>query len=80
MPLITPLSDLLGISRQTAVLAFVFGDGFSNSIIPTNGVLMASIAIAGVPYEKWFKFIWPLFLVLSVLGGLILILAHHINY
>jgi len=80
MPLIVPLSDILGISRQTAVLAFVFGDGFSNSIIPTNGVLMASIAIAGVPYEKWFKFIWPLFLVLSVVGGLILILAHYINY
>jgi uncharacterized ion transporter superfamily protein YfcC len=80
MPLIVPLSDLLGISRQTAVLAFVFGDGFSNSIIPTNGVLMACIAIAGVPFEKWFKFIWPLFLVLSVVGGIILILAHHINY
>jgi uncharacterized ion transporter superfamily protein YfcC len=56
MPLIVPLADLLGISRQTAVLAFVFGDGFSNTIIPTNGVLMACIAIAGVPYEKWFKF------------------------
>jgi uncharacterized ion transporter superfamily protein YfcC len=80
MPLVIPLSDLLGISRQTAVLAFVFGDGFSNMIIPTSGVLMASIAIAGVPYEKWFKFVWPLFLVLSALGGLILILAHHTNY
>ncbi len=80
MPLVIPLSDILGISRQTAVLAFVFGDGFSNSIIPTNGVLMASIAIAGVPYEKWFKFIWPLFLILSILGGLILLLAHHTNY
>ncbi|MDP2238363.1 MAG: AbgT family transporter [Bacteroidales bacterium] len=80
MPLIVPLSDLLGISRQTAVLAFVFGDGFSNSIIPTNGVLMACIAIAGVPYEKWFKFYWPLFLMLSVVGGLVLIVAHHTNY
>lgn len=80
MPLIVPLADLLGISRQTAVLAFVFGDGFSNSIIPTNGVLMACIAIAGVPYEKWFKFYWPLFLILSILGGLILLLAHHTNY
>jgi len=80
MPLIVPLSDLLGISRQTAVLAFVFGDGFSNTIIPTNGVLMACIAIAGVPFEKWFKFIWPLFLLISVIGGLILIIAHHTNY
>ncbi|MCO5262070.1 MAG: AbgT family transporter [Lentimicrobium sp.] len=80
MPLIVPLSDILGISRQTAVLAFIFGDGFSNSIVPTNGVLMASIAIAGVPYEKWFRFIWPLFLILSFLGGMILIFAHHVNY
>lgn len=80
MPLIVPLSDILGISRQTAVLAFIFGDGFSNSIVPTNGVLMASIAIAGVPYEKWFRFIWPLFLILSFLGGMILIFAHHANY
>jgi uncharacterized ion transporter superfamily protein YfcC len=80
MPLITPLADLLGISRQTAVLAFIFGDGFSNLVVPTNGILMASIAIAGVPYEKWIRFIWPLFLVLSVIGGLILIFAHFINY
>ena len=80
MPLIVPLADLLGISRQTAVLAFVFGDGFSNSIIPTSGVLMASIGIAGVPYEKWFKFILPLFLIATAVGGVILALAYYINY
>jgi uncharacterized ion transporter superfamily protein YfcC len=80
MPLIVPLSDLLGISRQTAVLAFVFGDGISNSIIPTSGVLMASIGVAGVPYEKWFKFMLPLFLLLTLLGGTILAIAHFINY
>jgi uncharacterized ion transporter superfamily protein YfcC len=80
MPLMVPLADLLDISRQTAVLAFVFGDGFSNSIIPTSGVLMASIAIAGVPYEKWFKFILPLFLILTLVGGMFLAVAHYINY
>lgn len=80
MPLIVPLSDLLDISRQTAVLAFIFGDGFSNSIIPTSGVLMASIAIAGVPYEKWFKFYLPLFLILTLVGGTLLVFAHYINY
>lgn len=80
MPLIVPLADLLDISRQTAVLAFVFGDGFSNSIIPTSGVLMASIAIAGVPYEKWFKFYLPLFLILTLVGGMFLAVAHYINY
>jgi len=55
------LSDLLGISRQTAVLAFIIGDGFSNLIIPANGVLMATLGIAGVPFEKWFRFVIPLF-------------------
>lgn len=80
MPLIVPLADLLDISRQTAVLAFVFGDGFSNSIIPTSGVLMASIGIAGVPYEKWFKFMLPLFIIATVMGGAILAIAYYINY
>jgi uncharacterized ion transporter superfamily protein YfcC len=80
MPLIVPLSDLIGISRQTSVLAFIFGDGISNSIIPTSGVLMAQIGIAGVPYEKWFKFMLPLFLILTLLAGTILAIAHFINY
>jgi uncharacterized ion transporter superfamily protein YfcC len=80
MPLIVPLSDLIGISRQTSVLAFIFGDGLSNSIIPTSGVLMASIGVAGVPYEKWFKFMLPLFLLLTLLAGTILAIAHFINY
>ena len=80
MPLIVPLSDLIGISRQTSVLAFIFGDGISNSIIPTSGVLMASIGVAGVPYEKWFKFMLPLFLILTLLAGTILATAHFINY
>jgi uncharacterized ion transporter superfamily protein YfcC len=80
MPLMVPLSDLLGISRQTAVLIFISGDGFSNLIIPTNGVLMASLAIAGVPFEKWFRFIWPLFLVLTVVAGLFITAALFLNY
>jgi len=80
MPLFTPLADLLGISRQTTVLAFLFGDGLSNLIIPTNGFLMAVIAIAGVPFEKWFKFAWRIFVALAVTGGIILVLAHFMNY
>jgi uncharacterized ion transporter superfamily protein YfcC len=80
MPLMVPLSDLLGISRQTAVLIFTSGDGFSNMIIPTNGVLMASLAIGGVPFEKWIRFIWPLFLTLTVVAGLFITLAYYINY
>ena len=80
MPLMVPLSDLLGISRQTAVLAFTAGDGFSNLIIPTNGVLMAMLGIAGVPFEKWFKFVIPLFVFLMVIAFAALALAVLINY
>jgi uncharacterized ion transporter superfamily protein YfcC len=80
MPLMVPLSDLLGISRQTAVLAFTAGDGFSNLIIPTNGVLMAMLGIAGVPFEKWFKFVLPLFIYLLIVAFATLALAVLINY
>ncbi|MEM6263401.1 MAG: hypothetical protein AAGI38_12890 [Bacteroidota bacterium] len=68
MPLMTPLSDILGLSRQTAVLAFILGDGLSNIIIPTNGVLMAMLGVAKVPFEKWFKFVLPLFLASMVVA------------
>lgn len=75
MPLMVPLADLLGITRQTAVLAFTSGDGFSNMVIPTNGVLMAILGIAAVPFEKWFKFVIKLFLMLSVIAALFLVFA-----
>lgn len=80
MPLMAPLSDLLGISRQTAVFAFTTGDGFSNMIIPTFGVLMAILAIGRVPYEKWFRFVWPVYLMLAAAAALFLGLALLINY
>lgn len=80
MPLMVPLSDLLNISRQTSVLAYVMGDGFSNIIIPTSGELMAILGIASVPFEKWFKFIWPLFLTLVLIGMIFLAVAVLIGY
>jgi len=80
MPLMVPLADLLGITRQTAILAYTSGDGFSNVIIPTNGVLMAILGIAGVPYEKWVKFIWPLFIIMAVVAAMFLFIALAINY
>jgi len=80
MPLMVPLADLLGITRQTAVLAFISGDGFSNMVIPTNGVLMAILGIALVPFEKWFKFIFPLFVILTVIASIFLLVAVVINY
>jgi len=75
MPLMVPLADLIGITRQTTVLAFTSGDGFSNMIIPTNGVLMAVLGISQVPYEKWFKYIFPLFLILGIIAAIFLFYA-----
>lgn len=75
MPLMVPLADLLDISRQTTVLAFTSGDGFSNMIIPTSGILMAILGISQVPYEKWFRFILPLFLLSGLIAAIFLYYA-----
>ncbi len=60
MPLMAPLADVLGLTRQTAVFAFTCGDGFSNMVIPTSGILMASLGLAKVPYQRWLRFMIPL--------------------
>jgi uncharacterized ion transporter superfamily protein YfcC len=80
MPLMAPLSDLIGITRQTAVFAFTCGDGFSNMVVPTSGILMAVLAIAKVPYTKWLKFVLPLFVMLFMLSIVFLIIAVIIQY
>lgn len=73
MPLMAPLSDLLGISRQIAVQAFLYGDGFANMIVPTNAVLMGILGMAGVPYDRWFRFCFPLLLKLLGFAALCMI-------
>ena len=73
MPIMAPFSDLIGISRQTTVMAFQFGDGFTNMITPTSGVLIATLGVARIPWEKWVRFIWKFILVLIVVGALLLI-------
>ncbi|MGM0667249.1 MAG: YfcC family protein [Bacteroidota bacterium] len=80
MPLMAPLADVLGITRQTAVFAFTSGDGFSNIIIPTSGILMAMLSIAKIPYEKWLRFVFPLFLVLITIAGIFIAIAVLINF
>jgi uncharacterized ion transporter superfamily protein YfcC len=80
MPLMAPLSDILGITRQTAVFAFTCGDGFSNMIIPTSGILMAMLSLAKIPYEKWLRFAVPMFLQLIVVSGIFLAIAVLMNY
>jgi uncharacterized ion transporter superfamily protein YfcC len=80
MPLMTPMSDILGISRQTAVLAYLLGDGISNLIIPTNGVLMAMLGLAKVSFEKWFKFVLRLFIFSMLLALTFIAIAITIGY
>jgi uncharacterized ion transporter superfamily protein YfcC len=80
MPIMAPLGDLVGVSRQVAVLAYQFGDGFLNMIIPTNVILMSIIGIAGVPYDRWVRFIAPLVLKLVVAGAVTLVIAVEIGY
>ncbi|RUO37955.1 short-chain fatty acid transporter [Aliidiomarina taiwanensis] len=80
MPLMAPLSDIVGIPRQVAVLAYQFGDGFSNMIVPTNAVLMGIIGIAGVPYDRWFKFCMPLLAKIMLACAVVLVLAVIFGY
>lgn len=73
MPIMAPFSDLIGVSRQATVLAFQFGDGFTNMITPCSGVLMAVLSVARIPYEKWFRWIWKFILGLIIVGFLLLL-------
>lgn len=73
MPIMAPFSDLIGVSRQATVLAFQFGDGFTNMITPCSGVLMAVLSVAKIPYEKWFSWAWKFILALILIGFLLLL-------
>jgi uncharacterized ion transporter superfamily protein YfcC len=74
MPIMTPFSDIVGISRQTAVLAYQFGDGLFNLVIPTSGVTMGALAIAGIPFDKWIKWVWKLMVILILASMIFLAL------
>jgi uncharacterized ion transporter superfamily protein YfcC len=80
MPIMAPLSDVVGVTRQTAVLAFQFGDGFSNMVLPTNIVLMAILGVAGIPYDRWLRFVAPLLVKLLLAAALTLVIAVLIGY
>ncbi|MFA5417409.1 MAG: AbgT family transporter [Bacteroidales bacterium] len=73
MPVMAPFSDLVNLSRQATVMAFQFGDGFTNMITPTSGVLIGVLGVAKIPYDRWVKWIWPFMVVLILLGWLLLI-------
>lgn len=80
MPIMAGLADLSGVSRQTAVLAFLMGDGFSNIFYPTSGYFMAVLAISGLRWENWIRYIWPLLLIWYGLGAVAVVVAGAINY
>lgn len=79
MPIMSPLADLVGVTRQTAVLAFQYGDGISNILTPTSGLLMAGLAMAKIPWGIWVKWILPLLLLQYLLGGIFITIAHFIQ-
>ena len=80
MPIMLPVADIIGMTKQTAVLAFNFGDGLSNYILPTSSALMGFIAMVGISYSNWMKFMWKLFLIWTVVGAVLVIVANSINY
>jgi uncharacterized ion transporter superfamily protein YfcC len=80
IPILAPLADLVGVTRQTTVLAYQFGDGFTNVLTPTQGYFMAGLALIKVPWERWVKFIWPLQCVWIGTGLVFLLVSHWINW
>ncbi len=73
MPIMAQFADLTGISRQAVVLAFQFGDGFTNMLTPTSGVLIGCLGIARIPYGVWLKWVWKFILFLIVIGFLLIL-------
>ncbi|WP_124058515.1 YfcC family protein [Vaginisenegalia massiliensis] len=80
MPIMVPLGDNLEVTRQTTVLAFQLGNGFLDSIMPMSAVLMAQLAIAKIPYKKWFRFALPLMVIWLLIGLVFVLYAQFTHY
>ncbi|MFR9307464.1 MAG: YfcC family protein [Lachnospiraceae bacterium] len=80
MPIMTPLGDLLGITRQTTVLAYNFGDGFCNYILPHSTALMGIISAVNIPYDRWMKFMWKLFFIWAGMACVMTFIAQMMHY
>ncbi len=80
IPILAPLADLVGVTRQTTVLAYQFGDGFTNVFTPTQGYFMAGLALIKVSWEDWVKFIWPLECLWIGTGLVLLLISHWMNW
>lgn len=80
MPLVLPLSHLIGLSSNSVVLSFCLADGFTNLLYPTSGIMIIAIGLVGVSYTKWLKFSWPLFVIEGIISVAVMMLAVLVNY
>jgi uncharacterized ion transporter superfamily protein YfcC len=80
LPILAPLADLVGVTRQTSVLAYQFGDGFSNIFTPTSGYFMAALDLAGIPWTRWARFMLPLQVLWLTAGLVLLLIAHAMHW
>lgn len=79
MPIMSPLATLTGVPQQTAVLAYQFGDGFTNMIVPTSALVVGALALGKIPYGAWVRFIGPLLLKLFALAAVFLVVTVHLG-
>jgi len=79
MPIMSPLATLTDVPQQTAVLAYQFGDGFTNMIVPTSALVMGALALGKVPYTAWVRFVGPLLIKIFALAIVFLVLSIHIG-
>ncbi|WP_418302154.1 hypothetical protein [Lysinibacillus fusiformis] len=77
---LAPLADLLGVTRQTAVLSFSMAYGIGNTIFPTSGYFIAALSLAKIPWSRWAKWVWPLILVQYGIGVIYVIIAQILKY
>jgi uncharacterized ion transporter superfamily protein YfcC len=80
MPIMAPLADVVGLERQVAVLAYQFGDGFTNILVPTNPVIIGILAMAGIPYDRWLRFVLPFMFKAWAVAAVALVVAVWIGY
>ncbi len=80
MPLVLPLADMVDVTRQSVTLAFCLGDGFTNLLYPTSGIMIVAIGLVNISYGKWLKFSWKLFALEGILSVALMLIAVAVNY
>ena len=79
IPIMGPLGDVLGLTPQTVVTAFIFGDGLTNLLLPMSAATMGAVAIAGITYGQYVKYIWRIILTNLCIGGAMVVIATMIH-